>query len=119
MKTAFSLGSIFGLGAFLWSVFFLDPTVEKERVYAFFVLYGGVFIFMVFFFLRIFFSGFTNSGRDGRMRIIRQSVLLGILVCGMLALQQWRLLFWWSGSLLVGLVCLIELGFLAFRSRKG
>lgn len=118
MRVLFYTVSFIGLCIFLWTIFFLDPLDEEGRFFVFMALYGGIFLFVTFFFFGIFFSNFTNQGRGGRMRVVRQSILLGILVCAILALQQLRILFWWSGALLVGFICLVELGFLAFHSRK-
>jgi hypothetical protein len=45
----------------------------------------------------------------------RQGILMAMLVCLLLVLQQYRILTWWDGSLVVAGILLVELYFLTRR----
>jgi len=45
----------------------------------------------------------------------RQGILMSLLLVGLLILQQYRILVWWDGALLVAGIFLVELYFLTRR----
>ncbi|NCU41552.1 MAG: hypothetical protein EOM19_02390 [Candidatus Moranbacteria bacterium] len=112
MQFLFSFFAIFSFIGLGWTLLFLDP--EDSGWMAFISFYGNLFLFTTSFFFIVF------SRKRGLYvtNYLRQSILLGLLVCLFFVLQQERWLFWWSGLLVVGAVCLIELGFLAFLPQQ-
>ncbi|QQS61017.1 MAG: hypothetical protein IPN70_03980 [Candidatus Moraniibacteriota bacterium] len=108
---SFFLGiiSIFGLSG---TVLFLDP--ESKTLLPFIAFYGSFFLFIFSFFL---FFLLKKQSADVT-KAVRQSILLGLLACGILFLQQWRILSWWSSGIIVFGICLLELGFSAFSFQE-
>lgn len=112
MQFLFSFLAIFSFIGLGWTLFFLDP--EDSGWIPFASFYGNLFLFITSFFFIVF------SRKRGLYvtNYLRQGILLGLLVCLFFVLQQERWLFWWSGLLVVGAVCLVELGFLAFLPQQ-
>jgi|GEM_PF-6621048 len=105
--------SIVGILAFLGgiaTVLFLDP--QRGNSMPFVAFYGSCFLFIFSFFSLILEEKEGLSHERDRMRVFRQSILLAFLFCAIIALQQEKILAWWSALLVIGGVCLVELGFL-------
>lgn len=101
--------SLLGLG---WTILFLDP--ERSDWIPFLSFYGNLFLVIT----SLFFLFLSQKKTLRVTNCLRQSMLLGLLVCLFFVLQQERWLFWWSGLLALGAVCLVELGFLAFLPQQ-
>lgn len=61
----------------------------------------------------------TSGNEEAALRYIgvsfRQGILIAILLCLLLLLQQYRVLTWWDGALTVAGIFLVELYFLTRR----
>ena len=99
------MASLAGLGG---TVLFLDP--KNETIFPFLPFYGSIFLFVCS--LSLFF--FSKKQSENVTKVVRQSILFGLLVCGILILQQLRILSWWNSGIIVFGICLLELGFSAF-----
>lgn len=81
-----------------------------------------LFFLILFLFLSSFFAlwGFCFKRRFLKKKIkfeqieisFRQGALLSLVFTGILILQSWRMLFWWSTILFIISVCLLEFYFL-------
>jgi hypothetical protein len=111
MKWIAFLVSVLGLGGAIFAIVFLSPL--SDGVIPFVLLYAGVFFFTAGIFAFVSASR-VCTGKTKLSSVIRQGSLLGLLACGLLLLQQFRILSFVSGALVVGLVCLVEFGFLVF-----
>lgn len=96
---ALILGGMGFLGM-AFSVLFLDPT--QDSLWPFIAFYSSVFVGVASF------AAFLLMSSVGIGPAWRQGALLGLLVCTLLVLQQWRWLTWWSAALAIGFVCLVE-----------
>lgn len=116
MKVIAFFVSLLGLGGVIATILFFEPTSGKS-ILPFFAFYTSVFVFTA----GIFSFASVSRIRTKKTKIstvLRQGSLLGLLACGLLLLQQFRLLSLMSGALVVGLACLIEFGFLVFSNNS-
>lgn len=117
--TTLTVATIICVAAFVLVIFLIDP--EISGVLGKVVFYLSLFFSLVGIFTLI---GYWIRIAISRKEIIfahvgvsfRQALLLTIAVVSVLFLQSLRILNWWDGSLLAGLVILIEFFFLSRRS---
>ena len=75
---------------------------------------SGLFI-LFFTWMRKATSGYEEVASSNIGISFRQGILMAMLVCLLLVLQQYRILTWWDGALSVAGILLIELYFLTRR----
>jgi len=116
MRIAAIFFAIVALLGIVVTILLLDPTSGGITPYL--ALYAGIFLFSSSIFAAIFAKRAKMADAGSRHTVLRQAALLGILSCGLIALQQFRLLTPVSGMLLVVGVCIVEFGFLVFGMRQ-
>ncbi len=76
-----------------------------------FFFLSGLFALLGFYLKRKFFKGKVGFGQIGTA--FRQGVLLALIFTGMLMLQSFGMLFWWSAALFIIGTSLLELYFMS------
>jgi hypothetical protein len=79
-----------------------------------FLLFAGLLI-LFFTWMRRKIGGSDESALVCIGISFRQGILMSLLLVGLLVLQQYRILVWWDGALLVAGIFLVELYFLTRR----
>lgn len=97
----------------------VDP--EKTGVMGQLLFFASAFLFLSGMFV-LFFTWIrkaSSGSEDDALAYIgvsfRQGILMALLVCLLLLLQQYRMLTWWDGALTVAGIFLVELYFLTRR----
>jgi hypothetical protein len=97
----------------------VDP--QKTGAIGQLLFFGSALLFLSGLFVLFFtwLRGVVNGDEEVALAYIgvsfRQGVLVAILLCLLLALQQYRILTWWDGALTVAGIFLVELYFLIKR----
>lgn len=97
----------------------IDP--EKSGILGQTLFYASTFLFFAGV-LILFFTWIRRKiGKNDESALVcigvsfRQGILMALLIIGLLIFQQYRVLVWWDGALLVAGIFLIELYFLTRR----
>ena len=95
-------------------LFYIDPDTSG-------IMGKALFILMLFFFLTGFFTlvGFYirkklfHNNHEFKMigTLFRQGILFALIFIGMLILNKFNMLFWWSALLFILAICLLEFYF--------
>ena len=102
--------------AWVMVILYINP--EKSGVAGQALFYASTFLFFAGV-LILFFTWMRRKARDDDEiaftylgTSFRQGILMALLLIGLLVLQQYRLLIWWDGALVIVGVFLMELYFL-------
>ena len=109
-------GTVLSFIAWAMIIFYVDP--EKSGIAGQALFYASTFLF--FSGMLVLFFTWLRRKIEGDDEIVfvylgtsfRQGILATILLIGLLILQQYRILVWWDGALMVAGILLIELYFL-------
>ncbi|EKE19488.1 MAG: hypothetical protein ACD_8C00151G0004 [uncultured bacterium] len=110
------IATILSFGAWSLVIWLIDP--EKAGVIGQFIFFTSTALFLssVFVFFFTWMKSKAQKSEDAQLSHLsvgfRQGILMAILVCVLLILQQYRILTWWDGALTVAGILLVELYFL-------
>ncbi|MEI7891396.1 MAG: hypothetical protein WCI36_05545 [bacterium] len=113
------ISSAISLAALILVIVQVDP--EKTGLGGQLLFFGSTLLFLSGIFVLFFtwLRGLTVDGQENIFEYIgisfRQGILIAILFCLLLVFQQYRILTWWDGALIVAGVLLAELYFLTRR----
>lgn len=113
------IATVLSFGAWALVIWLVDP--EKAGVIGQFIFFISTALFLssVFVFFFTWVKGKSQKSEEAEISHLsvsfRQGILMAILVCALLILQQYRILTWWDGALVVTGILLIELYFLTRR----
>jgi len=109
------LFTITSLCAFLGVIFFIGPIDVGMVAYGLFYVTTFLWItgcsILVLTHMRERFMQDAILSKDLSVTL-RQGILIGLLICILLALQQFRILTWWDALLSIAAILLIELYFI-------
>jgi len=110
------IGTVLSFAAWVMVILYINP--EKSGVAGQALFYASTFLFFAGV-LILFFTWMRRKARDDDEiaftylgTSFRQGILMALLLIGLLVLQQYRLLIWWDGALVIVGVFLMELYFL-------
>lgn len=109
-------GTALSFIAWIMVILYIDP--DKSGIAGQALFYASTFLFFAGVLILFFTWMRRKIGGDDETAFaylgtsFRQGILMAILLIGLLFLQQYRLLVWWDGALMVAGIFLAELYFL-------
>lgn len=113
------ISAVFSFAAWLLVLWYVDP--EKSGAPGKFLFFASTFLFFSGIFILFFTWLRRRVGEDDQYALVylgasfRQGILLAVMAMILLLLQQYRVLTWWDGALVVVGIFLVELYFLTRR----
>lgn len=110
------ISALASFGAWVLVVKQVDP--EKSGITGILLFYASTFLFLAGLLILFFTWIRRKTGRDDKIAFaylgvsFRQGILLSLLSIALLVLQQYKMLTWWDGALVIAGVFLVELYFL-------
>jgi hypothetical protein len=110
------ISAVTAFAAWFLVALYIDP--EKSGIAGQTLFYASAFLFLAG--LAILFFTWLRRKTGGKDEValvyvgvsFRQGILTALLIIGLLIFQQYRILTWWDGALLVAGIFLVELYFL-------